>query len=143
MNKSRDCAPANIAHLMGRKWFFPVIEEIALSKDGIGFNEILRRVKYITPRDLVFLLNRMREYSLLSLKPSKGKHDLYAATKQGLGLYNVIEELKGMYPYGPSSNSKESCKGVKCTSCKWYSNDYWTSGSSKRALQATALKPAV
>jgi DNA-binding HxlR family transcriptional regulator len=131
MSRDVECAPVGIAHLMGRKWFFPVMEEIALSKQGIGFNDLFRRVKYITPRDLVFLLESMQKYSLLKQIPSSGKHKLYAATEKGASLYNIIEDLKSTAYSSIPSDGRASCKDVKCTDCKRYGRDYWVKASSK------------
>ncbi len=132
MNRDVECAPVGIAHLIGRKWFFPVMEEIALSEQGIGFNDLFRRVKYITPRDLVFLLEGMKRYSLLKQIPTSGKHKLYSVTEKGTLLYNVIEDLKDTAYSGPHSNRRASCKGIKCTDCKRYSTDYWVKASPKK-----------
>ncbi|MCL5442553.1 MAG: hypothetical protein M1603_02625 [Candidatus Marsarchaeota archaeon] len=131
MNKGVECAPVGIAHLIGRKWFFPVIEEIALSEQGIGFNDLFRSVKYITPRDLVFLLESMQKYSLLKQIPTSGKHKLYAATKEGTSLYNIIEDLKSTAYSSIHPDGRASCKNVKCTDCRWYSRDYWVKASPK------------
>ncbi len=138
MNRDVECAPVGIAHLIGRKWFFPVMEEIALSKQGIGFNDLFRRVKYITPRDLVFLLESMQKYSLLKQIPASRKHKLYAATEKGASLYNIIEDLKGTAYSGIPSSGRASCKDVKCTDCKWYGRDYWVKASTKRGSKTSS-----
>ncbi|MGC8537516.1 MAG: winged helix-turn-helix transcriptional regulator [Candidatus Micrarchaeia archaeon] len=141
MNRNVECAPVGIAHLIGRKWFFPVMEEIALSKQGIGFNDLFRKVKYITPRDLVFLLESMQKYSLLKQIPASGKHKLYAATEKGTSLYMVMEDLKDTAYSGLHSGGKTSCKDVKCTDCKWYSSDYWVKASPRRSSKTEVKVP--
>ena len=141
MNRDVECAPVGIAHLIGRKWFFPVMEEIALSKQGIGFNDLSRRVKYITPRDLVFLLESMQKYSLLKQIPTSGKHKLYAATEKGASLYNIIEDLKGTAYSSIHPDGRASCKNVKCTDCRWYSRDYWVKASTKKGSKTSSKTP--
>ncbi len=135
----RECVPVGIAHLIGRKWFFPTIEEIALSENGIGFNDLLRRIKYITPRDLISLLDSMRRYSLLGQVQAVGKHRLYRITVQGKSLYEVVGGMKSMPPSKSGANGFKGCDGVKCTECKWYSRDYWTSSM---AVEPGHARPA-
>ena len=57
----QDCPVIVVAHVLGKKWSIPVIEEISLSKGDAQFNTLKRSLKGITARNLSESLSTLRE----------------------------------------------------------------------------------
>ena len=119
----QDCPVIVVAHVLGKKWSIPVIEEISLSKGDAQFNTLKRSLKGITARNLSESLSTLREEGIIkrrSVMVNNVGYARYNLTKKGTSVKKVIDGLKelGIAWYGINPN----CKNIKCSSCTYLTN---------------------
>ncbi len=118
------CPSLAMAHVLGRRWAIPIIEEIRLSRGGTHFNEMRRSLRTITAKSLNHSLEELCSASLVSKTQtsSNGTQSVsYRLTRKGKAVGRFIEEIKGLGTclYGID----EGCKSRKCGSCPMFTGN--------------------
>lgn len=111
------CEVIKTTHMIGRKWFIPVLEEIALGKFD-GFNDFLTRAKTITPRILSRQLKELEQEGFIKKKAYKKEHNeitKYKLTEKGRELHKIIVDVKKFNVR--CGNIPSWCMGMSCTEC--------------------------
>ncbi len=119
-----NCPSLAVAHVLGRRWAIPIMEEIRLSRGGTHFNEMRRSLRTITAKSLNISLEELCSASLISKTETNlnGVQSVsYRLTRKGKAVGRVIEELKslGACLYGID----EGCKSRKCGSCPLFAGN--------------------
>jgi DNA-binding HxlR family transcriptional regulator len=88
------CPVTGIAHVIGKKWAIPILEEVAL-REFRGFNDFLAKAE-MTPRTLSAELKELESSGIIR-RTEGGENDIhtrYFLTAKGKELRRIIAELK-------------------------------------------------
>src|SRR3989304_7336362 len=103
------------SHLIGKKWFMPVFEEIALNRFE-GFNSFVKKDGSITPKILSMELQELQKGGLIKRTSDKGsKKTSYVLTDKGREFHDVIKKMK---KWNEKWNNTPECTNISCTDCK-------------------------
>ena len=119
----QDCPVIVVAHVLGKKWSIPIIEEIALSNGEVQFNTLKRSLNGITARNLSESLGTLRAEGIIKKRRvivNNVSYARYDLTKKGASVKKVIDGMKelGIEWYGTNHN----CKNTKCSNCAYLTN---------------------
>ncbi len=89
------CSVNNLFNTLSKKWNAPIIEELNRSS-SLGFNQLLGKIKLITPKTLSQNLKLLEKQKLLtksirSIDPLRVAYDL---TEKGRKCHLIIENIK-------------------------------------------------
>lgn len=115
-----NCHVFNAASLIGKKWTFALVEEIALN-ERTGFNAIFKKMRRISPKVLSKRLDDLEKTGILEKNTSianNSRRTSYRLTEKGAELYSIIRLMK-------SWNTKHSemeieCESMECVKCPLY-----------------------
>ncbi|MBI2105844.1 helix-turn-helix transcriptional regulator [Candidatus Woesearchaeota archaeon] len=109
----KKCNVLSFTGLMGKKWTFVILEQIALNKDE-GFNFLTKKIKNISPK---ILSSRLKELELAEfLDKDIEQNPLrshYKLSKKGKEIYQIFKSLKLW-----NSKYSENCYKKECANCE-------------------------
>src|SRR3989338_378712 len=87
------CPVTDLAHILGRKWSVPLLEEIAVGKFD-GFNSFMARSK-LTPHMLSLQLKEFERGGLISKSKRKDSNRTeYELTGRGKDAHRLVLDMK-------------------------------------------------
>lgn len=121
-----NCMPKYVSHVLGKKWVLPILEELSFERKGMGFNMLMEKLKFITPRDLSMLLTQLVSIKLVSKANVKaGKKPAYKITESGDEFYGILKQIKELSAKIKTPKGvKVDCYRTRCVECKYYALDY-------------------
>ena len=107
-----ECAPLFTSHLLGKKFFIPLLEEIN-HNSLFSFNAFRRKTK-ITAKVLSERLKEMEESKLIEKKQSS-----YRATSKGKSLLEIVQKMKEFHV--KFHDVPATCTITSCADCQIFS----------------------
>jgi len=93
-----ECSVRDLAHMLGKKWTIPIVEEIYFSNNaGVHFNGFLASIDGINPGILAKELDELTAEGILQKSTAslnRTRYVNYTLTKKGLLLANLIDKAK-------------------------------------------------
>lgn len=117
----KKCNVFSIIDLVGKKWTFPLLQEIILHGNE-GFNFIFRRMKKISPKILSKRLKDLEESGIISrnhVKNSRPAKTEYAVTTKGKELYDIVCLIK-KWDIKYDQHTDARCFEKECVVCEKY-----------------------
>lgn len=114
-----ECDFLKYVDVAGKKWTFPLMQEIMLHGNK-GFNTIFHRLRKISPKVLSSRLKEMEKMGLVekkkvaNLKPAKS---MYSMSKKGIELYEILNSFRG---WSEKYHSNPGCTEKECIMCEKY-----------------------
>ena len=113
------CPTFAVADLLGKKWTLPLLQQIELH-GGKGFNELLRRMRKISPKIMAERLKVLEQHSIIK-KETVGKdaaRTVYGLTQKGRELQAIIIQFRLWSE--KHSNTLAGCAQKECVVCEQY-----------------------
>jgi len=107
------CSVLDSAHIIGKKWSLPILEEIAFGNFH-SFNTFIRKSRSITPRVLSNQLKELETAGLIK-KDVSSSTTSYTLTPKGSEFHKLIKKMK---KWNVKWNTVPAyCLQIPCTSC--------------------------
>ena len=115
----KTCLVSNVTNIVGKKWTFILLQEIAQHQEE-GFNALFRRLRKISPKVLSQRLNQLEQGEMIKKKTHTLNHQqrtTYSLTEKGEEMYKITRGIKTWAEkYDPSLK----CTTLSCTECSRY-----------------------
>lgn len=113
------CPTLKISSLMGRRWTISILEEIGDGK-GIGFNDLSRSLKKITPKILSQRLHQLEGEGMIYKQMKNGPlRTQYNLTLRGMRLLDLVSAMKAWAE--EEDGDMDGCSQRKCSECGRFS----------------------
>ncbi len=111
----KGCNVTGTLNIVGKKWTFFLLEQIALEKGG-GFNAISRNLKNVSPKILSQRLSDLEAAGIIEKRTinRNGRKTSYSLTPKGEDLCSIVRLLKKW----SSDHSEIPCS--QCINCPLY-----------------------
>lgn len=116
---TESCPTFDVAELLGKKWTLPLLQQIELH-GGNGFNELMRRMKKVSPKIMAERLKALEEQNIIK-KESPNTDALrtaYFITEKGTELQIIL--LKFREWNQKHCKAIEGCAEKECVVCENY-----------------------
>jgi DNA-binding HxlR family transcriptional regulator len=119
-----ECQTLAVAHLLGKRWCIPVLEEIRLSGSA-KFSSMKKSLPGITAKNLSTVLSDLCESRMVEKKQVSFGSSLveeYTLGSMGEAVCKVVEGMKalGIEWYG----TNQYCKNTKCSGCRLFRQEH-------------------
>lgn len=111
------CPVFDVAKLVGSKWTFLIIEQLASSQ--LSFNGIYRKIGLVSPKVLSSRLSDLETCGLAEKKVvfnKRQKKSVYCLSKKGVEMYEIFKLMK----VWNSKYSSPDCHISECVNCAFY-----------------------
>ena len=115
---TNNCPTLEVADLLGKKWTMPLLQQIELH-GGKGFNELMRRMKKVSPKIMTLRLKALEEQEIIK-KEATAVYVLrtaYFITDKGKELQKILRQLRR---WSQKHCHVEGCPQKECIRCEQY-----------------------
>ncbi len=115
---SNTCPTLEVADLLGKKWTMPLLQQIELH-GGKGFNELMRRMKKVSPKIMTLRLKALEEQDIIKkeVTAADALRTAYFITEKGKELQAILAQLR---MWSQKHCHVEGCTQKECIRCEQY-----------------------
>ena len=113
-----NCKAFEDVKVIGKKWSFVIIEELAIG-ERYGFNKLFLRLKKISPKVLSNRLKELESRGIIeksSVGYNKLPKNLYKLTEKGRNIYEMLNLMKRLN----CADNQIECYKKRCVDCEIY-----------------------
>ncbi|MDP1694301.1 MAG: helix-turn-helix domain-containing protein [Candidatus Woesearchaeota archaeon] len=115
----KQCAVFEAAELLGKKWTFPLLQQIELH-GGKGFNELMRQMRTISPKILTERLKALEEQRIIKKETTEKDQarTSYFITEKGKELQKLLTQFRAWSTKYDATIA--GCEERECVQCEKY-----------------------